>query len=78
MNKLCIFDPIIGGWPDREWFSVPLLAGKWAIPSRTLHGEIKAGRLRAYRVGRHSRVTIDSAKHFENAYVVGQQTPKNA
>ena len=73
MNKLCkFFDPIIGRWPDREWFSLPALAGKWAIPSRTLHGEIEAGRLRACRVGRHYRVTIGSAKHFEDAYIATQ------
>ena len=74
MNKLWVLDPIIGKWPDREWFSVPLLAGKWCIPPWTLHREIKSGRLCAYRVGRHYRVTIESAKQFEDAYVTGQQT----
>jgi len=52
---------------------VPLPAGKWCIPPWTLHHEIKAGRLRAYRVGRHYRVTVESAKQFEDAYVAGQQ-----
>jgi hypothetical protein len=32
INKLCIFAPIIGGWPYREWFSVPLLASKGGNP----------------------------------------------
>jgi excisionase family DNA binding protein len=66
------FAPIIGNWPDREWFSVPLLAGKWSIPSRKLHRQIEAGRLRAYRFGRHYRVTIESAKQFEDAYIATQ------
>jgi hypothetical protein len=72
MSKPCITDPIIGQWPNREWFTVPLLAGKWMIPPRTLHREIEAGRLRAYRIGRAYRVTIESAKQFEDAYVAGR------
>jgi excisionase family DNA binding protein len=72
MSKLWITDPIIGWWPNREWFSVPPLAGEWMIPPRTIHREIEAGRLRAYRVGRAYRVTIESAKQFEDAYVAGR------
>jgi hypothetical protein len=72
MSKPCITDPIIRCWPNREWFTVPLLAGKWMTPPRTLHREIEAGRLRAYRVGRAYRVTIESAKQFEDTYLVGR------
>jgi excisionase family DNA binding protein len=72
MNKLCLWEPIVGNWPDHEWFSIPPLAGKWAIPSRTLHREIKAGHLRAYRVGRQYRVIIESAKQYEDAHVANQ------
>ena len=52
------FMPDIGGWPNRPWFSIPLLAGKWWLPPRLLHGEIEAGRLKAYRVGQSYRVNF--------------------
>ena len=72
MNSLCFLDPIIGKWPDRDWFSVPSLAGKWGMSPRTLRREIEAGRLRMYRVGRYCRVSIESAKQFEGTFLVGK------
>ncbi len=70
------FMPDIGGWPNRPWFSIPLLAGKWWLPPRLLHGEIEAGRLKAYRVGQSYRVNFENAVQYEQAYIVGQEVPQ--
>jgi hypothetical protein len=66
------FDPIIGNWPDRDWFSVPLLSGKWGLPLNYLCNEVKASRLVADRVGHRLRVSLANAIAYEQSFVANQ------
>jgi hypothetical protein len=73
MKPKHVFDPIVGNWPDRDWFSVPLLSGKWGLPLNYLYNEVKAARLVAYKIGpRGLRVTLANAMAYEQSFIANQ------
>jgi hypothetical protein len=72
MKPKHVFDPIIGNWPDGDWFSVPSLSAKWRLPLNHLNNEVKASRLVADRVGHRLRVSLANAIACEQSFIANQ------
>jgi excisionase family DNA binding protein len=57
----------------QQFLSIETLAARWLVSARTIRRKIKRDELRAVRIGRQLRVSVEEVERYEARHATGSR-----